>query len=167
VEDRPAMTEVEEAVAVHPLTRIIEKYCDEYEELRDGHLDLAPIHFHRTFGLVVQCPYTWNILDSVKHIIESFSAAHKIIVIFSGTAAYRKIHPALGDGIQYLSWHEIFTGMHVAQTDVRYIQRSKQILGDADLIFFIDPPALPEVVDQVRGHTTGGLVILSGSGTNE
>jgi len=149
-------------MAVHPLTSLIERYCNEYENLRETHLDLPSISFHRICGLNVQSPEGWNVLESVKSTIDSFSEAHKIVIIFSSTAAYRKIHSLLGDKTHYLSWHEIFTGMHIAQQDVRYIQRSKQILGDADLVFFLNPPALPEVLDQVRGQTSGALIILSG-----
>jgi len=156
--------EIDEVENAHPLTNLMELYCDEYERLREDHLDLPHITFHRTYGLSVQIPEGWNVLGSVKDVVNSFAPAHKIVTIFSTTAAYKKIHNCLGDRIHYLSWHEIFTGMHVAQTDVRYMQRAKQVLGDADLVFFLNPPALPEVVDQVRGQSGGALIILSGGG---
>ncbi len=151
----------------HPLTNIIERYCDEYENtLRENHLDLPNIAFHRTYGLSIQSPEIWNVLGSVKNIVDSFSEAHKIVIIFSSTVAYRKIHHLIEDRVQYLSWHEIFTGMHIVQQDVRYIQKSKQMLGEADLVFFLNPPALPEVLDQVKGQTSGALIVLSGGDLN-
>lgn len=149
-------------VKSHPLTNLIKHYCQEYDELRETHLDLPHITFHRTHGLFIQSPEDWNVLGSVQNSISSLPESRKLVVIFSSTAAYRKIYKLLGDRTQYLSWHEIFTGMHVAQQDIRYIQRAKQILGDAELTFFLNPPDLPEVIDQVRGQTVGALIILSG-----
>jgi len=153
---------IEDMEQTHPLTSLLERYCDEYEELRENNLELSHSIFHRTHGLLVQAPETWNILESVKTIVESFSTVHQVVIIFSSTAAYRKIHNVLDNRTQYLSWHEIFTGMHIAQQDVRYIQRVKQILGESDLVFFLNPPAIPEVLDQVRGQTGGALIVLSG-----
>lgn len=153
-----------ESIAAHPLTQIIERYCDEFESIREANLDVPPVRFHRDYGLNLEVPVGWDVLGSVKHIIDSFSNEHKIVIIFSSTLAYKQLSAMLGDRIQYFSWHEIFTGMHLAHMDMRYIQRSKKILSEADLSFFIDPPDVPEVMDQVRGQVSGGLVILSGSG---
>lgn len=161
------MTKTLESVAAHPLTQMIERYCDEYESVRETNLDVPPIRFHREFGLTLTVPVGWDVLGSVKHVIDSFSDSQKIVVIFSSTSAYRDMHQSLEDRVQYFSWHEIFTGMHLAHMDVRYIQRSKKVLSEADLTFFINPPDVPEVIDQVRGQTTGGLIILSGSGIDE
>jgi len=156
-----------ESIAAHPLTQMIERYCDEYESIREANLSVQPIRFHREFGLNLEVPVGWDVLGSVKHVIDSFAPSHKIVVLFSSTNAYRKLYSVLGDRVLFFSWHEIFTGMHLAQMDMRYIQRSKKILAEADLTFFIDPPDVPEVMDQVRGQAAGGLVILSGSGINE
>jgi len=145
-----------------PLTTLIKQYCSEYESLRDNNLDLPHISFHRSYGLTVDSPESWGVLNSVKSVIDSFLEVRKIVVIFSSTVAYKKIYDFIGEKVRYLSWHEIFTGMHVAQQDVRYIQKSKQILGDSDLTFFLNPPPLPEVINQVKGQTVGALIILSG-----
>lgn len=152
-------------VAEHPLTQMISLYCQQYESLREANLDLGHQSFHRRFGLGVQAPDGWGVLDSVKHVIDGCKDK-QVVVIFSSTKAYQLIRMKLGDDVKYISWHEIYTGMHVAHSDARYIQRVKGLL-DANLVFFIDPPMIPEVLDQVRGQTTGGLVVLSGSGLPE
>lgn len=148
----------------HPLTQMIKMYCDQYYDLREENLDLQPMTFHKRYGLNVCAPHNWNILASAKCAIEAQSTRPKIVIIFGSTISYHKIYKELQDGVQYLSWHEIFTGIHTAATDVRYFQRSKQLLSDAGLTFFLDPPSIPEVMDQVCGQTVNCLVVLSGGG---
>ncbi len=151
----------------HPLTRLISWYCGEYERSKEDNLDLSPMDFHRKCGLSIQCPHSWRIVDSIKCVLDSFEVERSVVIIFSSTIAYKELHTILGDSVQYFSWHEVFTGMHIARTDVRYINRVKTLLSQADITFFIDPPAIPEVVDQVRGQAVNALVLLSGSGINE
>ena len=152
------MSEIE-----HPLTQMIGLYCDQYPLLREDNLDLQPMTFHKRYGLVVQAPHNWNILTSVKHVILTRDSV-KTVVIFGSTDSYHKIHKELEDKVQYFSWHEIFTGIHTASTDVRYFQKATQLLADARLTFFFDPPSIPEVMDQVCGQTVNCLVVLSGGG---
>lgn len=149
---------------LHPLTRMIELYCNQYADLREENLDLQPLTFHKQYGLVVQAPHNWNILSSVKHVVNGMAdnLLSKIVIIFGSTESYHKIYKEFEDKVQYLSWHEIFTGIHTAATDVRYFQRSKELLINAHLTFFLDPPSIPEVMDQVCGQTVNCLVILSG-----
>lgn len=157
-------------VATHPLTQMLDLYCAQYPVFRDNNLDLQSLAFHKRFGLAIQVPFGWDVLSSVKYLLsenEFLTSRDKIIVVFGSTTAYRKIHAVLGDSVQYLSWHEIYTGMHIASTDARYIQRARALLDKSDLILFIDPPHLPEVLDQVRGQTTGALIVITGAGTNE
>ena len=151
----------------HPLTKLISCYCGEYDRLKEANLDLSPIDFHRKCGLSIQCPHSWKIVDSIKCVRDSFTSQRTVVIIFSSTSAYKILHSILGDSVQYFSWHEVFTGMHIARTDVRYINRVKTLLSQADITFFIDPPAIPEVIDQVRGQAVNGLILLSGTGINE
>ena len=146
----------------HPLSTLIQHYICEYENLRENNLDLMHLAFHRKFGLLLRCPFGWDILGAIKNAIKDLTTK-KIVVIFSSTIAYREIYSVLGDGIKYFSWHEIFTGMNVVGRDVRYIQRITAILAESDFVFFINPPSLPEVIDQVAGQTSGGLVVISGN----
>ncbi len=150
----------------HPLTQMIRMYIEQYPDLREENLDLQPIAFHRRYGLSVQAPYKWDILSSVKHVVvDTPMALHpRTVVIFGSTESYHKIYKELGESVRYLSWHEIFTGIHTAATDVRYFQKSKEMLAEANLTFFLDPPAIPEIMDQVRGHTSNCLIVLSGGG---
>lgn len=148
----------------HPLTQMIKMYCDQYHDLREGNLDLQPMAFHRRYGLAVQAPHSWNILTAVKHVINEETIGPKIVVIFGSTESYHKIYKELQDQVNYLSWHEIFTGIHTAATDVRYFQKSKEMLTEAGLTFFLDPPDIPEVMNQVCGQTTNCLIVLSGGG---
>lgn len=150
-------------MSTHPLTQIVELYCDQYEVLKEANLDGPPMSFHKRFGLVAHVPHSWDVMAAIEHIVTS-SSEPKIVIIFGSTESYRKIYDALADRVQYFSWHEIFTGIHTASTDVRYIQRSKQLLSEADITFFVDPPSIPEVMDQVRGQTTKCLVVLSSGG---
>ena len=156
------MTHTEEEL--HPLTRVIGMYCDQYGLLREDNLDLPPLTFHKRYGLALDVPNSWNILASMEYVIDNLTGGLKIVVIFGSTESYRKIHNVLQDKVRYFSWHEIFTGIHTASTDIRYIQRVKQLLIDADFTFFVDPPSLPEVMDQVCGQTVNCLVVLSGGG---
>lgn len=150
----------------HPLTQIVRMYIDQYPDLREENLDLQPLTFHKKYGLVVCAPHTWNILASAKQVIEDISGPGmpKIVVIFGSTESYHKIYKELQDRVEYLSWHEIFTGIHTASTDIRYFQKSKELLVEANLTFFLDPPAIPEIMNQVYGQTTNCLVVLSGGG---
>ncbi len=147
----------------HPLTQMIALYCSQYHDLRENNLDLQPMTFHRKYGLVIQAPNNWNILSAAKHVIEE-ATGPKIVVIFGSTDSYHKIYKELDDKVQYLSWHEIFTGIHTAASDVRYLRRSKELLSDAHLTLFLDPPSIPEVMDQVYGQTSNCLIVLSGGG---
>jgi hypothetical protein len=152
-------------IETHPLTQMIQMYCNQYDDLRENNLDLQPMLFHKRHGLSVHAPLSWNILPPVDCVVSKIQiqkATAKVVVIFGSTEAYRKIYSVMQDRVQYFSWHEIFTGIHTTSTDVRYIQRSKQLLSDADVTFFIDPPSMPEVMDQVCGQTTNCLVVLSG-----
>lgn len=149
---------------MHPLTQIVKMYCSQYEALREANLDLQPMMFHKRYGLAIRAPHTWNILSSIAQIVENFYDHRQIVVIFGSTESYRKMYDTLQEKVQYFSWHEIFTGIHTATTDVRYIKRSKQLLSDADITFFVDPPSMPEVMDQVCGQTANCLVVLSGGG---
>lgn len=145
----------------HPLTRTIQTYCEQYDTLREENLSLEPVMFHRRFGLVIKVPPTWNLLNSIQSVINTL-AGKSIVVIFGSTDHYRAIHNVLGDSVNYFSWHEIFTAIHTASSDMRYIQRTKHLLAEADYTFFIDPPSIPEVMDQVCGQTMNCLVVLSG-----
>lgn len=145
----------------HPLTQLVKMYCSQYEVLREENLDLQPMMFHKRYGLSIHVPRTWDILSTIEQVVES-SVDSKIVIIFGSTDSYRKIYNVLQEKVQYFSWHEIFTGIHTATTDVRYIARSKALLSDADITFFVDPPSMPEVLDQVCGQTTRCLVILAG-----
>lgn len=148
------------------LTAMIKQYICEYAELCEDNLDLPPLMFHKRYGLAIHVPQTWNALLSVEEIVKAPDfVTGSVVIIFGSTEAYRRIHDTLGDkNVQYFSWHEIFTGIHTASTDVRYIQRAIQLLTEADLTFFLDPPAIPEVMDQVFGQTANCLIILSGGG---
>jgi len=148
----------------HPLTEMIKLYCDQYSNLREENLDLEPVTFHRRFGLAIQTPHNWDVLGSIKFIVDNIPDSQKVVIIFGSTDSYRKMSESLHERIQYFSWHEIYTGIHTASTDHRYIQKAKQLLADADYTFFIDPPSLPEVMDQVCGQTVNCLVVLSGVG---
>lgn len=150
-----------------PLTQLISLYCSQYESLREDNLDLQPLAFHRRYGLSINVPHTWNILSSIHSVIvDSVCDTSNTVIIFGSSESYRKMYNVLKDMVKYFSWHEVFTGIHTASTDVRYIQRVKQLLGAATLTFFVDPPPLPEVVDQVCGQTANCLVILSGGGVS-
>lgn len=144
---------------------LILTYLAEYPYLRESHLDLSHLQFHKKYGLCLQCP--WNVLDILEDVVASYGSSQairpSILVLFSSTEAYKNIYTRVGDKVQYLSWHEIFTGMHIAQSDIRYIQRVKSSLTEVDLVIFLDPPSIPEVIDQVRGQTANALVILSGN----
>lgn len=153
-----------EDVQTHPLTQMIALYCSQYERLREDNLDLQPMTFQKRYGLVIHAPHSWDILLSVAHVISGMEPSKKVVIIFGSTESYRRIHDTLQDGPQYFSWHEIFTGIHTASTDVRYLQRSKELLSGADVTFFLDPPSIPEVMDQACGQTVNCLVILSGGG---
>ena len=146
----------------HPLTQMIEFYCNQYEELREENLSLDPLAFQRRYGLLVHAPHNWNILETVEQVVSNYAKNLKVVVIFGSTESYRKIYDVLQDRVQYFSWHEIFTGIHV--TDVRYIRRAKQLLTEAEVTFFLNPPVLPEVMDQVCGQTRNCLIVLSGGG---
>ena len=145
----------------HPLTQMVELYCSQYEALREANLDLQPMMFHKRYGLSVYAPRTWDILSTIEQVVKKF-ASSKMVIIFGSTDSYRKMYNILQEKVQYFSWHEIFTGIHTATTDVRYIKRSKQLLSEADITFFVDPPSMPEVMDQVCGQTANCLIILSG-----
>lgn len=153
----------------HPLTEMIKLYCHQYSDLREENLDLEPVTFHRRFGLAVQTPHNWDVLGSIKSVVDNIPGSQKVVIIFGSTDSYRTMNEALQSDtvpkkIQYFSWHEIFTGIHTASTDHRYIQKAKQLLAEADFTFFIDPPSMPEVMDQVYGQTVNCLVVLSGVG---
>lgn len=155
------MTEIQ----LHPLTQIIELYCSEYSTLREDNLDLQPMGFQKNYGLTVEVPYSWDVLSSVKYIVDNRSDKFsKIAVIFGITASYRKIYDVLQDKVEYFSWHEINTGIHAASTDIRYIHKVKRLLSESDLTFFLDPPSMPEILDQVCGQALNCLIVLSGGG---
>lgn len=144
----------------HPLKSLLDLYISEYENDREEHLDLSSLQFHRTRGLTLTIPQRWPLLEVLNSILEE-SSSSKVVMIFSTAAAYRELFNVFDDRVEYISWYEIFTGMQVASTDIRHIQRIKTILSQADLTFFIDPPSsLHNVTDQVRGYTENCLVVI-------
>lgn len=154
----------------HPLTKMIDLYCAQYPALRETNLELSSLAFHQLYGLTLQVPRTWDVLPAIKEVLENneyLASREKIVVIFGSTGAYRKLHKVFEERVTYFSWHEIFTGMHIAPSDIRYIQRAKAMLDSSDLTLFIDPPPVAEVMDQVRGQAAGALIIIAGAGTNE
>ncbi len=152
-------------IKVQPLTQMLEMYCDNYDTLRDENLDLQPMMFHKNYGLSIRVPQSWDILSSIAHLVDRLALdSKKVVVIFGSTDSYRKMYDALKDKVRYFSWHEVFTGMHTSSTDVRYIKKSKQLLSDASVTFFVDPPPMSEVMDQICGQTTNCLIVLSGGG---
>lgn len=136
---------------------LLKKYIKESRQNREENLDLNNLMFHQKYGLVMQLPHNWsyNLLKIIQDTTE------KTLIIFPSTAKYRILYEEIGEALTYISWHEIYTGMQMTPSDVRYIQRAKAILADAELTFFLDPPLLPELIDQVRGYTNGCLVVLS------
>ncbi len=149
----------------HPLTQLLMKYCEEYPDCKDQHLDLPNQAFHQQFGLAIQVPSSWPVLESMKHVLEANSFQRsKTAIIFSTIADYQNLHEAFGgDDIQYFSWHELFSGLHLANTDIRHIRKVKNMLTEASYVFFLDPPeAISTVLEHVRGFTNGCLVILGG-----
>lgn len=150
---------------------LLHQYIVENHRSREDNLDLNNLMFHRRFGLVVRLPHNWSYMDALIKTMKS-STASKILIIFPSTMMYHILYKAVDEstidgeeyiahGLTYISWHEIYTGMQMTSSDVRYMQRAKAILANAELTFFIDPPPLPELMDQIQGHTNGCLVVLS------
>ena len=143
----------------HPLTQLVELYCDEYPALREKYLDLPSLQFHRDFGLLVKAPETWPVYKAIEVAVNKFT---NTIIIYSAASSYRDLYEKFGDDVKYFSWHEVYTGMMIARSDVRSVHRIKGLLAEARLTIFLDPPnALPEVIDQVRGFSNGCLMVLS------
>ena len=141
---------------------LIIDYVKSQDAFHEENLDLSNRIFHREYGLTIHLPRSWSYLEVLLKVIQEVSK--KTLIIFPSTAAYRRLYEDLEPArnlLTYISWHEIYTGMQMASSDVRYMQRAKTILSDAELTFFLDPPPFPELIDQVRGHTNGCLVILS------
>ncbi len=147
-------------VVEHPLCEMLKLYCGQYNALREEHLDLQNLEFHRRYGLYLHVPASWPVLESMNYIVRN-SRISKTVVIFSSATSYRKVFDLLENDVKYCSWHEIFTAMQLASTDIRHVQRVKTMLNDAELIIFVDPPtSLTDLLDQVRNYATGCLVIL-------
>lgn len=150
----------------HPLSLMMQMYCSQYSALREENLDINNnVVFHRKYGLQVHVP-DWPVLKSV-HYITSVRKKNfpKIVVIFSSTEAYMEIFSVLNTSVEYMSWQEIYAGMQMASTDIRDFHKVKGLLNSSDLTFFINPPPLREVIDQVRDCSNGCLIMIS-EGTN-
>ncbi len=157
------------------MSSLLCEYIKEWRVQREENLDLNNQMFHRRYGLVIQLPNSWSYMNAIVRIMQgvepgsqesewpSISETGKILIIFPSTAMYRTLDKEIGEmsNLDYLSWQEIYTGMQMASNDVRYMQRTKIILGKAQLTLFLEPPPLPELIDQVRGLTGGCLIVLS------
>lgn len=141
---------------------LIKRYCEDYAVLRENNLDLSNVAFHRRYGLFLQVPASWALLEIAVSVLKSSEKPNNMVV-FSSSSSYRYLYDTLpqDDTMQFLSWHEIFSAMHTASTDARYVQKIKLMLSSADLVLFVDPPSITEVLDQVRGFVSGCLVVLS------
>ena len=109
----------------------------------------------------MRIPQEWNLLKVVSDIVVNWES---IAILYPCTATFRAISDHVKkseDQIAYMSWHEIYTAAHLANSDVRHMQRVKQVLKDSKIVIAIDPPALPGVEEQVQGHTDGCLLFLS------
>lgn len=132
---------------------------------REENLDLNNLMFHRKYGMSIQLPSNWSYMDALLDVLNT-SSQKKSLIIFPSTVMYHTIYKrvedeGLGGNLSYVSWHEIYTGMQMTSSDVRHMQRTKALLMDSELTFFLDPPPMVELVDQVRGHTNGCLMVLS------
>jgi hypothetical protein len=146
----------------HPLTKIMQHHCLEYDALRDNNFELSNQNFHRKYGLIIHCPEHWEVIKTVHYVVSTLPLC-KVALVYSTTQIYRALYTLFGESAQYFSWHEVNTGIHAVQTDTRYIDKIKGILSNADLTFFLDPPSdVPYILDNVRGWSPGNLIILSG-----
>lgn len=143
----------------HPLYSLLRHYFQMYSTYRENNLDLSHLSFHRRFGFCVKVPDDWNVVEILRDFIAE-TELNNVLCIFNSTAKYQEVYKILNDKVKYISWQEIYTGMQVVNNDARYIQKAKGMLTEAGLIIFLNPPTMPEVVDQVRGHAAGCLIIV-------
>ncbi len=112
------------------LYNLVSAYCDEYSQLRQQNIDLSNLAFHRSHGLQLKFPQEWNLLKVVSDIAVNWDS---IAILYPCTATFRAISDHVKkseDQIAYMSWHEIYTAAHLANSDVRHMQRVKQVLKD-------------------------------------
>ena len=145
---------------MNPIYNLLESYCAQYNELRERNDDISNLAFHRGHGLCLQVPQEWSLLDAVVDITKS-KRFKTVCIVYPTAVCFRDVDTLLDQAMtSYLSWHEVYTAMQMASSDIRHIKRVKSML-DVELVIGLDPPALDGIEDQVRGCVAGCLLILS------
>lgn len=144
----------------HPFYIFLKHYWDEYSQLRENNLELDNATFHKKFGISLTVPNSWPIIHSIGVLLGEMDKK-QVVIIFPSTQMYKTLYDRIGDGPEYCTWSEIYTAIHLAGHDVRSWQHIRQSLNDAKLVIFVgSSSAAGEVVDQVRVHVNGCLILL-------
>lgn len=155
----------------HPLADLLIRYYQEFDEFKEEHQDEAPLAFNQSYGLYIDVPSAWPWLDAVRSVVSLAyqEGDEKVVIIYSSTRSYDELSDAFYDDprvstrnpIVYISWHEIYTAMHMASKDSRLFKALRDKISSANLCIFVGATNAPaDVVDQIRGLVEGCLIIL-------
>jgi hypothetical protein len=150
----------------HAFTLLLKQYVSDFKKIKSENEEIGNIEFNRSYSLSVNPPKHWPIYDSLEDMLSYAQTLgfHNFVLVYSSTEVYNKLSKSLdghGFNIDYFSWHEMYSAMSRVQEDVSYVRRFKEMLRNADLVVFVGASmALPVVIDQVLGSTSGCLILL-------
>lgn len=152
-------------MAKHALHELIGTYYDGFADLKEKHEDEGNLSFQQSYGLVVQAPKTWPVIEvAVDALNLELHHSNYAMLIYSSTQIYQQVYHGLSDpdDVYYLSWHEIYVAMGRSSTDARELLEIKRKISSMRLIVFLGASsAYPEVVDQIRMFCSGCLILLN------
>jgi len=161
---------------LHILSKILQFYYEEYPTLREDNQDLGNLDFHHRFGMRLSVPESWPVLETLKSIVSQEKLDP--LIVYSSTQVYRRVYShffsfsaqkmpgsstkALDeDKTFFISWHEIYSAMQRAQSDMRFLRQINATLQNAGLVIVIDAAAyMSDVIDHIRVNTNGCLIIF-------
>jgi len=151
----------------HPFTDMLKQYVIDFKDFKESHEERSNSDFNSLYGLSIDPPLGWPIAESLNAamLVAISQGCNNFVVVYSSTEVYNKAVGAMenlnldGKYVTFFSWHEFYSAAGRAAEDMTYIQRLKQLLREADLVFFLGAStALNDVVDQIKSSTTGCLI---------
>jgi len=153
----------------HPLTETLKQYILDFHDFKESHDELNNSDFNRLYGFTIDPPMGWPVGEALNAAaLTAISQSYNnFVVVYSSTDVYNKAVEALDNlrldsrSVSYFSWHEFYSAAGRAAEDMTYLRRLKQLLQDADIVFFLGATsALNDVVDQIRASATGCLITV-------
>lgn len=151
-----------------PFTALLLHYYKEFWALKNSHEDESNLSFNQNYGLMVQPPKSYPVIESVVDLVYEAERekGDSVVIIYPSTTVYREVADRVDKlkvdtPVHFFSWQEIYVAMDRSAKDVRAIGSVKERLADAGLVIFLGASqSYPDVIDQVRSFCTGCLIVI-------